>query len=588
MRIVITAVAALAAVLLNAAAPSSSAAPTAVTRATLPNGLQVVIVRNPLAPVIATEMNYLVGAAETPRGFPGMAHAQEHMMFRSSNGLSTFQLADISASMGGDMNADTQDTVTQYSYTVPADDLDLVLRIESIRMRGVLDTEADWAQERGAIEQEVSADLSNPLYKFLSAARVHMYANTPYEHDALGTRPSFQKTTGTMLKSFYNEWYHPNNAIFVITGDVDPASVLAKVKQYFGSIPRKALPPRTPVYLGQLKPASIALDSDLGVPLAIVAYRFPGYKNPDYAAAQVLSNALASERGALYELIVTGQALFASFQQGPVLPQSGSGYVFGAVNGNDAASLSLRLKAVIGDYLKNGVPQDLVDASKRQLIAQAEFNKNSISGLADAWSEALSVQGASSPDDEVAAFAKVTKADVDRVARTYLLNDTAIVGLLTPRNSGQPASRKGFGGTESFTPKQTTAVELPVWARDALAQVNVPQSHLTPVSRQLPNGIRLIVQQETVSPTVSVIGRVKSNPDLETAPGKEGVSSVLDDLFTYGTQSRDRVAFQRALDDIAATENAGADFSLSVLATDFDRGVELLADNELHPALPAR
>ena len=587
MRIVSLAVAALAVVFLSSAVPSSSDTATTVTRTTLSNGLRIVVVRDPLAHVVSTVMNYLVGSAEAPTGFPGMAHAQEHMMFRSSAGLSTFQLADISASMGGQMNADTQDTVTQYFYMVPADDLDLVLHIESIRMRGVLDSQAEWAQERGAIEQEVSADLSNSVYKFLSTARANVFAGTPYEHDALGTRPSFDKTTGAMLKSFYNAWYHPNNAILVITGDVEPARVLAQVQQYLGDIPRHALPARKPVHLQSLKPARLALDSDLFVPLALVAYRFPGYSSPDWAAAQVLTNALASQRGALYELSVTGAAYFASFGPGPTLPQAGSAFVFGAANSRDTASLARRLQAVIDDYVKNGVSSDLVDAAKRQLIAQAEFGKNSIIGLAEDWSQALAVQGASSPDDELAAYEKVTKADVDRVARRYLVNTTATVGLLTPRNSGKPAAGKGFGGSESFTPKQTVPVELPAWAQAALTNVSVPPSSSAPFKTTLPNGIVLIVQPATVSKTVTVIGRVKSNSDLETPPGKEGVGTVLDDLFNYGTQTRDRVAFQSALDDIAASESAGTDFSLSVLSSNFDRGVELLADNELHPGLPA-
>src|SRR5579875_3330326 len=108
-----------------------------VLRATLKNGLQVVIVKNTLAPVVTT-MNYRVGSNEAPPGFPGMAHAQEHMMFRGSPELSANQLAEIAAAMGGMFDADTQQTVTQYFFTVPSEDLDVALRIEAIRMRGVL------------------------------------------------------------------------------------------------------------------------------------------------------------------------------------------------------------------------------------------------------------------------------------------------------------------------------------------------------------------------------------------------------------------------------------------------------------------
>src|SRR5580658_4107717 len=145
-----------------AAKPAAVESEQNVLRGELPNGLRVVIVRDPLAPVVTTMINYEVGSDETPPGFPGTAHANEHMMFRGSPGLDASQLDSITALMGGDANADTQQMVTQYFFTTPSDNLDLALHIEAIRMRGIDDTEKSWDQERGAIEQEVAQDLSNP------------------------------------------------------------------------------------------------------------------------------------------------------------------------------------------------------------------------------------------------------------------------------------------------------------------------------------------------------------------------------------------------------------------------------------------
>ncbi len=106
-----------------------------MTRAVLKNGLRVVVIRNPLAPVVTVEENYLAGGDETPDGFPGTAHAQEHMAFRGCAGISGDQTAALYAQLGGLNNADTQQNITQYFATVPAADLDIALRMDSACMR---------------------------------------------------------------------------------------------------------------------------------------------------------------------------------------------------------------------------------------------------------------------------------------------------------------------------------------------------------------------------------------------------------------------------------------------------------------------
>jgi zinc protease len=557
-----------------------------ILRATLKNGLRVVIVKNDLAPVVTTQVNYLVGANETPQGFPGLAHAEEHMMFRGSPGLSADQLAALIAAMGGEFNAETQQTATRYFFTVPAEDLDLALHIEAIRMRGILDSESLWDQERGAIEQEVAQDLSNPMYVFYTRLLKHIYAGTPYAHDALGTRPSFQKTTGSMLKKFHREWYAPNNAILIIVGKIDPQKTLQTVKNLYGGIPAHPLPPRPEVRLQPMRPANFSLETDLSYGLSVVAYRLPGYDDPDFAAGQVLADVLDSQRGNLYALVPEGRALFAGFDN-DLLPGAGTGYALAAFPpGRDGGDLIVDLKKVIADYLAQGIPADLVEAAKRHEIADAEFAKNSVAGLADAWSQALAVEGRHSPQDDIEAIRKVTAEDVNRVARNYLINDTAITAVLTPRPSEKPVSSRSFGGKESFSPKEAKAVALPSWAEKAKALPGPVPTGPTPHFDVLPNGLRLIMVPSAISPTVSLYGQVRNNPDMETPKGREGVDQVLDQLFSYGTTTLDRLAFQKALDDIAANVSVGTDFSLQVLSDHFDRGVELLADNLLHPALP--
>jgi zinc protease len=564
-----------------AAEPAAS-----VTRATLPNGLQIVIVRDTLAPVVTTVMNYKVGSNEAPEGFPGMAHAQEHMLFRGSPGLSADQLADIAAAMGGDFNADTQQTVTQYFFTVPAEDLDVALHVEALRMRGALDTDALWNEERPAIEQEVARDLSNPQYVFYTQLLDAMFKGTPYAHDALGTRPSFDKTTGQMLQQFYETWYAPNNAIFVITGDVQPEQVMAEVRTLFGDIPRKTLPPRPQVSLVSVKSQSLALPTDLPYGLAVVSFRMPGSNSPDFAAAQLLADALSSQRGTLYAMVPEGKALETGFSLS-TLPEAGLAYAIAVYpQGANGDELVSEVKKILADEVKNGIPPELVEAGRRHELVDAEFQRNSVSGLAMEWSDAVAVEGRDSPDQDIQAIAKASLADVNRVARQYLDPDAAITAVLTPQASGKPITSSSFGGKESLASTQTHAVELPEWAAAALSRLAVPGSNVHPVDTTLPNGLRLIIQPESVSNTVTLEGEIKNNPNLETPEGREGSSSLLNELFSYGTTSLDRLAFQKALDDLGAEESAGTSFALQVLPPQFEQSVKLLADNELNPALP--
>lgn len=558
----------------------------AVMRATLDNGLRVVIMRNTLAPVATVTVNYLVGSNEAPPGFPGMAHAQEHMMFRGSPGLSANQLANITAAMGGRFNAATQQTITQCFFTVPADDLEVALHLEAIRMRGVLDSETLWSQERGAIEQEVAQDLSNPQYVFYTQLLAAMFKGTPYAHDALGTKASFDQTTGAMLKQFHDTWYVPNNAILVIAGDVDPQKTLARVKQLFGTIPQKKLPPRPPIHLEPVAGEKLQLKTDLPYGLVAVSFRLPGYDSPDYAASKVLADVLNSQRGDLYALAAEGKALTTTCVLN-TLPQAGLCMTLAAFpQGGDAEALLQEMKKVLRDYVTKGFSADLVEAAKKLEVAKAEYQKDSVSGLAMEWSNALALEGRQSPLEDVRAMEKVTVADVDRLARQYLDLDQAIVAILTPEPSGKPVAGKGFGRQEAINLEPTEKVALPEWASQPLNRLAVPVSTVHPTVTTLPNGIKLIVQPESVSNSVVVYGHVKNEPDLQAPPGQEGVDQVLDQLFSYGTATLDRIAFQKALDEIAAEASAGTSFALKALSEHFERGVQLLADNELHPALP--
>lgn len=242
------------------------------------------------------------------------------------------------------------------------------------------------------------------------------------------------------------------------------------------------------------------------------------------------------------------------------------------------------MRGVLEAIRKNGVPADLVEAAKRREIAQMQFAANSVSGLASTWSTALAFQGLDAPGDLVAAYQAVTPEAVNKLAATLLNPAHAVSAVLTPESSGNPVSGKGFGGAESFASSPDKPVKLPDWAEKALLKLDKPEPTPQPYVSTLSNGIKLIVWPAHVSHTIQLSGQVRQTPSLQQPAGQDGVNDVTEALFSYGTTQYDRLAFQKALDDIPAWESAGSSFSLQVLTPDFAKGVALLADNELHPA----
>jgi zinc protease len=389
-----------------------------------------------------------------------------------------------------------------------------------------------------------------------------------------------------MLKKFHDTWYTPNNAVLVVVGDIDPTTTLERIKSLFGAIQPKSLPLRAPIVLKPVNRKPIMVETDRPVATRMIAMRLPGLNSPDFPALELLADVLASHRFELYGLVPQGKAIRANFSIDS-LPEASIGAASISIRpGGDIDGAEQEIRKILVGVTRDGVPADLVAAAKIQEHREAEFSKNSVENLASAWSDAIALNGLQSPEEGLMRIDKVTPEEVNRVARKYLRLENAVSMTTMPRNGKRsPIAEVASSGRENITLDEAKSTLLPVWAQHALDHMVMPQSTLHPVVSTLPNGITLIVQPEDVSDTVSVYGHIKNRPETETAQGKDGVAEVLNGLFKYGSTHLDRVSFQEKLDSIGARERAGPDFELQTLTRDFDRGVSLLADNELHPAL---
>ncbi|MDN5863762.1 MAG: insulinase family protein [Gammaproteobacteria bacterium] len=559
-----------------------------VVRATLDNGLKVVIVPNDLAPVVTQQITYMVGGNQAPEGFPGIAHAQEHMMFRGAPGLNGNQLAGVIARMGGAMNAFTTNNITSYFFIVPKGDVGVALHVGAIRMAGVTDSAEAWNKERGAIEQEVARDQSTAFRQLIMKTRAALFAGTPYARSALGTSKSFDKLTAGQLKKFHDAWYAPNNALMVIAGNVDPQAVLAKVKKLYGDIPAQQIPEKSGMTFAPVAATTLSAPSDLPVGIIGIAFRMPGYESPNYPAAELASRVLSSKRGPIASLKYQGKALATGFQM-LTMPDVGMGFAYAVYpSTGNADEVRQALVHAIQEVRKDGIAADLVKAAKRRAVLAGELRKNSISGLAMAWTSAIALADLDSPDEAIARLREVTPAQVNAQVRKQLDLDHAITLIAKPTPGSKPHMGAGFGGPESFSAKPKGPVTLPDWAQQAFATLPHPKPFLHPVDMKLDNGLRLIVLPLNISDSVSLFGSVHQNSDLQAPKGKKGIASLLATLFEWGPEGMGRLTFDAAQDEIGAQLSLGQDFSLKVLPQYFDQGVALLAKAMLNPALPKK
>ena len=210
----------------------------AVTTFTLDNGMDVVVVEDHRAPVVQHMVWYRAGSADEPIGSSGVAHFLEHLLFKGTDTLAPGEFSATVAANGGNDNAFTSYDYTAYFQRVAADRLELMMRMEADRMRNIRLTEEDIVTERDVIlEERNQRTENNPRALFGEQMNASQYLNHRYGVPIIGWRHEMETLDMEDALSFYQTHYAPNNAILVVTGDVEPDEVKALAEQYYGVIP---------------------------------------------------------------------------------------------------------------------------------------------------------------------------------------------------------------------------------------------------------------------------------------------------------------------------------------------------------------
>src|SRR5215469_4622251 len=211
---------------------------------TLDNGLRVIIAPEHTAPVIAISLTYNTGSRNEKEGHTGYAHLFEHLMFEGSTNVGKGEHMLLVQNYGGTLNGSTNNDQTTYFEELPKNQLDMALFLESDRMKGLNLTQANLDNQRNAVQEERRLRVDNQPYgKSSEELDAMAYDSFPYHHSVVGSMDDLNAASIDDVKNFFRIYYAPNNAVMVLAGDLDPKETLAKVKKYFGDIPRQPAPP---------------------------------------------------------------------------------------------------------------------------------------------------------------------------------------------------------------------------------------------------------------------------------------------------------------------------------------------------------
>ncbi|MDE0779734.1 MAG: pitrilysin family protein [Alphaproteobacteria bacterium] len=409
----------------------------------LDNGLQIVVIENHRAPVVTHMIWYRAGAADEPAGKSGIAHYFEHLMFKGTKTRASGEFSEIVAGVGGRENAFTSQDYTGYFQTVAPQHLETMMELEADRMTGLVLTSDIIEPERKVIlEERRSRTDNNPRALLSEQVSAATYLNHPYRLPIIGWAHEIESLSLADLEAFYTTWYAPNNAVLVVSGDVDPEDVFHLARKHYGPIAERDLPPRIrPSEPPQLAPREVVMrDARVEQPNWSRRYLAPSYTSgaTEHAyALEVLSEIIGGGTTArIYRSIVVESALAASagvwYSPGS-LDLTTFGFWFSPRPGVALSVVEVAIDEQIAKLLGDGVTEDELERAKRRLIDSAIFSRDSVSGPARVFGASLA---SGQTVEDVEAWPKriqaVTVGDINAAAKAVFNPNAATTGILLP------------------------------------------------------------------------------------------------------------------------------------------------------------
>ncbi|MET0339353.1 MAG: pitrilysin family protein [Polyangiales bacterium] len=428
-----------------------------IARFSLANGLKLLLLRDPSAPVASYHTWFGVGSRHEQPGKTGLAHLFEHLMFNETKSLPAGEFDRTLEAAGGEVNAATWVDWTFYYENVPSSELPLVVRLEAERMQNLVLREPQVASEkevvanerRYRVEDDVEGAVNELLYK--TAFTVH-----PYHWPTIGWMSDIEGFTTEDCETFYGTYYAPNNAIVAVVGDLDEGRLLAEVQRQYGAIAAAELPPhRFEPEPKQERERRLEVEKPTPTEKLSLGFHAPALGDPDYAALSVLNEVLFGGKSSrLYRALISEGEL-ATDVRGSLAPSKDPGLyeIWASLREQRRAEEALSVvENVIDDVVNSGVTDAELEKAKNRLELGFLHGMENASGKAEQLGFYETVLGdAGRIFKQLDAYRAVTSSEVRRVAAERLRSEARTTILVRPKpdNDEPEADESDDGETEA-------------------------------------------------------------------------------------------------------------------------------------------
>jgi zinc protease len=587
-----------------APAKEIAVAPLAYTERTLPNGLKVYAIRDTSTANVSVQVWYDVGSKDDPAGRSGFAHMFEHLMFKGTRNLVDEQMDRLTEDVGGYNNASTNSDYTNYFEVVPANHLERLLFAEADRMASLVVDQKVFASERDVVKEELrSRVLASPYGKLFYIYFPNIsYSVHPYARPGIGSIEDLDAATIDDIRAFHATYYRPDNAVLVVAGNFDPRQLDQWVDKYFAKIatPQRPIPRVTVAEPPRTQPTrKTVYEANTPLPAVLLSYQLPPDNDPDTPALMVLDGILSGgENSRLYRNIVYRDQLAAQADTFMDTRQSTGAYAMYAIlaGGKKAEDGEAAMRREIAELRDKPVSEAELSEAKNEILTASLKSRETAEGKASTLAASIIVsRDPKAADEQLAAIARVTAADVQRVARKYLNDNQSAALVYLPQEAGKTGDTVGIAPTVKVSPlvaPKDIVIHTQASAADRVAAPApaAPVSPTIPSAREtkLANGMRVIVVEKRDLPIVTATV-VSTAGGARDPAGKAGTASLAANLLTKGTTTRSAEQIAQQIESLGGSIGAGADWdaafaTVTVKADQVQPALTILADVARNPA----